>query len=129
MVQFRILSGSKSGALEVARQFPCSIGRAATDGLRLEDAGIWDHHLRLTLDPAEGFLLHLRSDALGLVNGQAFQSTRLRSGDLIEIGGVKLQFWLSETRQPGLEWRENLVWLGLAAVTLGQFGLIYLLLR
>ncbi|MBI3191685.1 MAG: FHA domain-containing protein [Pedosphaera parvula] len=129
MVQFKILSGSRSGSAEVARQFPYTVGRAAADGLRLQDAGIWDQHLRLALEPADGFVLHLHPQALGSVNGQPFQTARLRSGDLIEIGGVKLQFWLSETTQPGLKWRETLTWVGLAVVTLAQLGLIWLLLR
>lgn len=115
--------------MEVTGQFPYSIGRGASDGLRLEDAGVWDRHLNLTLEPADGFLLHLHPHALGTVNGQPFQTTRLRSGDLIEIGGVKLQFWLSETQQAGLRWRETLTWVGLGVVTLGQLGLIWLLLR
>lgn len=129
MVQFKILSGSRSGDAEVARQFPYTIGRAADDGLQLQDAGVWAHHLRLVLDPADGFVLHLLGSALGAVNGQPFQSSRLRNGDLIEIGGVKLQFWLSETRQRGLKWREILTWVGLLLITLIQIILIWLLLH
>jgi hypothetical protein len=39
-----------------------------------------------------------------------------------------MQFWLSETRQAGLRLREGLTWAGIAAVSLGQIGLIYWLL-
>ena len=40
-----------------------------------------------------------------------------------------MQFWLSETRQAGLRFREGLTWAGIAAISLGQVGLIYWLLR
>jgi hypothetical protein len=53
----------------------------------------------------------------------------LRNGDTIELGALKLQFWLAETRQFGLRLRETLVWLGIIAVFFAQFGLIYCLLR
>jgi len=52
----------------------------------------------------------------------------LRSGDVIEAGSLKLQFWLSETRQAGLRLREGLTWAAIAAISLGQIALIYWLL-
>jgi hypothetical protein len=53
----------------------------------------------------------------------------LRNGDLIEIGSVKLQFFLSETRQKGLRFRETLKWAAIAIISLGQIALIYWLLQ
>jgi len=49
----------------------------------------------------------------------------LRNGDAIEIGSLKIQFWLSEARQRGLRLREWFVWVLIAAVCLGQVALIY----
>jgi hypothetical protein len=40
-----------------------------------------------------------------------------------------MQFWLSETHQAGLRVREGLTWAGIAAISLGQIGLIHWLLR
>jgi hypothetical protein len=53
----------------------------------------------------------------------------LRNGDSIDIGSLKLQFWLSDTRQFGLRFREGLTWAALGFISLGQVGLIYWLLR
>jgi len=64
------------------------------------------------------------------VNGEAVTTSRLlRNGDSIEIGGVRLQFWLGETRQSGMRLQETLVWAGIGLVTLAQVVLIYFLLQ
>ena len=52
----------------------------------------------------------------------------LRNGDTIDLGGARLQFWLSDTTQRGLRFREWLTWAGIAAVTLAQVALIYWLI-
>jgi hypothetical protein len=129
MVQFRILSGKKAGASWVARRFPVLIGRSAAADLQVEENGVWDEHLRLELDLAEGFKLNVQPNALATVNGQPFQQTVLRGGDTIQIGSLKLQFFISETRQVGLGLREFITWTAIAAITLGQVTLIYWLLR
>jgi len=129
MVQLKILSGKKAGTAWVARRFPVRIGRSASADLRLEEDGVWDEHLQLDLDAAQGFVLNACPPALTAVNGQPVQRTLLRNGDAIDLGSLKLQFWLCETRQSGLRFRERLVWGGIAAVCLAQLGLIYWLLR
>jgi len=49
----------------------------------------------------------------------------LRNGDLIEAGSLKLQFWLTETRQKRMQVREWLTWIAIGAVCLGQVALVY----
>jgi hypothetical protein len=129
MVQLRILSGKKAGAVWNARRFPVHIGRAANSDLQLEEDGVWDQHLRLDFSPGEGFMLSTQAEALASVNGQPVQLTLLRNGDLVEFGSLSLQFWLSETRQAGFRLREILTWTAITALSLGQIGLIYWLLR
>jgi pSer/pThr/pTyr-binding forkhead associated (FHA) protein len=129
MVRLNILSGKKAGTAWVARRFPVRIGRSALADLRLEEEGVWDEHLQLDFHSAEGFVLNTCPQALAAVNGQPVQHILLRNGDAIDIGSLKLQFWLCETRQSGLRFREGLVWAGIAAVSLAQLGLIYWLLR
>ena len=128
MIQFSILSGKKAGTLWVARRFPVRIGRDDASDLQVEEPGVWDQHLRVDFIPADGFVLSAQTNALAAVNGQSVQETVLRSGDLIEAGSLKLQFWLSETRQAGLRGRELLTWAAIASVSLGQIALIYWLL-
>lgn len=129
MVQLHILSGKQAGATFVARRFPVRIGRAAASDLRSEEAGVWERHLEIQFQPGDGFKLRAEADALVQINSQPAQEVLLRNGDVVEAGSLKLQFWLGETRQPSLRWREGLTWAGIAAITLGQIGLIYWLLN
>lgn len=129
MVQFRILSGKKAGAAWVARRFPVRIGRAASAHLQLEEEGVWDEHLRLDFKPKEGFVLTRVPNALATVNGEPVEETTLRNGDILGIGALKLQFWLAPIRQRGLWFREWLTWISITAISLGQVGVIYFLLR
>jgi pSer/pThr/pTyr-binding forkhead associated (FHA) protein len=129
MIHLNILSGKKSGAQSVARRFPFHIGRAAQNDLQLEDDGVWDQHLVLEFQKYEGFNLATAANALAVVNGQRVQKTILRNGDIITLGSARLQFWLAAAQQRGLRSGENFVWTLLILVTLGQFILIYWLLR
>ena len=129
MVQLRLLSGRQAGTVWTARRFPVRIGRAQNADLRLEDDGVWDRHLMLQFRRADGFVLSTQPGALAAVNGEPVHEAVLRNGDTIDVGALKLQFWLSETRQFGLGLRETLAWLGILLVCLGQVGLLYWLLR
>jgi pSer/pThr/pTyr-binding forkhead associated (FHA) protein len=129
MIQINILSGKKAGAQSGVRHFPFRIGRDAQNDLQLEDDGVWDQHLTLEFQKKEGFNLETAANALTVVNGQPVQKTILRNGDIITIGSARLQFWLAAAQQRGLRFSENFVWALLIVVTLGQFILIYWLLR
>ena len=48
-----------------------------------------------------------------------------RNGDLIELGAVKIQFWIAKAEQIRLRWREWLTWLALILLTAAQVALIY----
>jgi pSer/pThr/pTyr-binding forkhead associated (FHA) protein len=128
MVQINILSGKKAGSSWVARRFPVRIGRSPEADLRAEEPGVWDEHLNLDLRRGEGFLLSTQGDALAAVNSEPIREPRLlRNGDMIEIGALRLQFWLAQPRQRGLGLRESLTWIALVAISLSQVALIYLL--
>lgn len=129
MVQLRILSGKKAGTQWSARRFPVRIGRSAANDLQLEEDGIWDEHFDLIFDRAEGFVLTACPDALVTVNREPVQTARLRNGDSIEVGAVRMRFWLGETRQLGLRLREWFVWTLIVAVSAGEIAIIYWLLK
>jgi len=114
-----------AGAEMVARHFPFRIGRATDADLVAGDEGVWDRHLELAFDPVNGFLLRAEGEALATLNGESFNEAILRNGDLIQIGGLKLRFWLSRTRQTGLGVREWLTWIALGLITASQLVLIY----
>jgi pSer/pThr/pTyr-binding forkhead associated (FHA) protein len=129
MIQLNILSGKKADSQPVARRFPFRIGRTAENELQLEDDGVWDQHLTLEFQPQSGFNLITAPNALATVNGEAVQNKILRNGDTITVGSVKIQFWLAAARQSSLLVRESFVWALLVFVTLGQFALLYWLIR
>ena len=129
MVQLKVLSGKRAGTTWVARRFPVRIGRSADADLQLEEDGVWDQHLQLDFNPVEGIVLTALPDAIATVNGRPVHQTVMRNGDAIDIGSLRMQFWLGETRQVGLRFREWLTWAGITAVSLGQVGLIYWLLH
>jgi pSer/pThr/pTyr-binding forkhead associated (FHA) protein len=129
MIQLNILSGKKAGTRTMARHFPFHIGRAAGNELQLEDDGVWDQHLAIEFNPQSGFSVATAPEALATVNGVPVQNIVLRNGDAITAGSVNIQFWLAAARQGSLRLRENLIWFLLALVTLGQFTLLYWLIR
>ena len=124
MVQLRVLNGSRAGSAQTAVQFPCTIGRSPNDTLQLNEAGVWDNHLQLDMQVPDGFRLSRLGEGRACVNGSEFDELLLRNGDVIELGAVKVQFWLSDVRQSSNRRRETLVWLGLAALVLLEGVLI-----
>ena len=129
MIQLQILSGKKAGTSLVARRFPFHIGRSSAADLCLEEEGVWEQHLEFELALPTSFVLNAQPNALATVNGRRVEQTLLRNGDLIEIGSLKMRFWLSPTRQIGLRFREWLTWSALVLLSAGQVCLIYWLLR
>jgi predicted component of type VI protein secretion system len=125
MVRLKVLSGRMAGTEHSARHFPFRLGRAATADLQLEEPGVWDSHAELTLDATGAFVLRAQSEALLAVNGRPCREAELRNGDEMDLGALKLRFWIGPTRQRGLRLREWLVWTTIALVTLGQLALIY----
>ena len=125
MVQLRILSGKMAGSSWAARRFPVRIGRSAVCDLQAEEDGVWDEHLTIEFRPADGFLLQSHAEAAVLLNGAPVVDSVLRNGDLIELGALKLQFWLADARQRGSTLREAVIWLVIVAVTATELVLVY----
>ncbi len=128
MVQLRVLNGSRAGTAHAASRFPCTIGRSTGDNLQLVEAGVWENHLQLDLQVSAGFRLCRLGQGRASVNGAEFDELVLHNGDVIELGAVKVQFWLAEVRQSDNRARERLVWIGLGALVLLEVALIRWLL-
>jgi len=129
VIQLKILSDKMAGTVVVARHFPFRIGRSAAANLRIEDAGIWDEHLILSLNVVGQIEATVQPGALATVNAQSVDHARLQNGDVIQIGAVQLAFELSPARRRSFWAREGLVWTGLALLCLAQVALIYWLLN
>ncbi len=124
MIQLRILSGKMAGDTKIVRHFPFRIGRSAENDLCLDESGVWDCHLTLSLQKREGFILNTAADAFAAVNEQPQTSTRLRNGDVISFGSAKIQFWLAPARLRGLVLRELFIWVLFAAVVAVEIFLL-----
>ena len=129
MVQLKILTGKKAGTSWTARRFPIRVGRDPSCDLQLEEQGVWNEHFQIGLNRSAGFVIETQPDALVTANGQPLQRAVLRNGDVLQIGSLKLQFWLAEARQRGLRSSECLVWGLILGITLGQVTLAYCLPR
>lgn len=128
MVQFNVLSGKQAGTQWVARRFPVRVGRSQEADLVLEDAGVWQEHFELRFERGHGYVIRATPDALTRVNGETLAEGLLRNGDVLDLGAVRLQFWLAATKPAGLATREWATWLLVGAMSLGQVALIYFLL-
>src|SRR6266516_1655392 len=121
MILLEVLTGKQAGTRWVARRFPVRIGRDSASDLRLEEDGVWDRHCELRCDPAQGVLLAVRPNALLTVNQESVSNPyRLRNGDSIELGSVRLRFWLADPPLRGSRLREAFVWTLIVAICLAQ---------
>jgi predicted component of type VI protein secretion system len=128
VIQLSILYGERAGREFVARRFPFLIGRAPPNHLPIQADGVWDRHLEIHFRRDDGFHLKTCAGALVAVNGQPVTQTRLRNGDLLELGSLKLRFWLAPAVQHSLRPRELLTWGALGVLVLLELVLIYALL-
>jgi pSer/pThr/pTyr-binding forkhead associated (FHA) protein len=120
MIRLRILSGRQAGAERQISEFPCTVGRSKSDDIRVEDAGVWDKHLTITYEPGEGCSVSRNPRATALLNRGPLDEGRLRSGDELEIGAVRIRFRLSDPVQRDLRNRERLAWALIATLAVAQ---------
>jgi pSer/pThr/pTyr-binding forkhead associated (FHA) protein len=125
MIELRVLSGAKRGSVLEGESLPLTLGRAATDHFRLEDAGVWDKHAHFERAEGGEITLTARKDALVTINGTKVRQTTLKSGDLLEFGGTKLRFGLKPAKQPPLQTREFFTWSLLLLVTVVQGIIVF----
>jgi hypothetical protein len=128
VVQLSILNGEQAGRECVARRFPFVVGRSPQPHLPLPANGVWDRHLVIHWRRSDGFHLETCPGALVSVNGLPVTETRLRNGDLLELGSLKLRFWLAPVVQRSLRPREWFTWGALGVLVLLELALIYALL-
>lgn len=128
MILLQILSGQKAGRQFTGTSFPIQVGRDAAADISLDEAGVWPRHFQITWQP-QGLVCQVEKNALLRINDEPADRAVLRSGDVISIGAIKIQFVLSPVRQSSLLARECLIWIAMALLCLSQVALIYGLLR
>lgn len=129
MFLVRWLSGPVAGSETEVDRLPLRIGRAPDADVRIESAGVWEHHFTVerTLDGRVGLLAN--PECLTLVNGAPAGRVNLRNGDLLEFGDVRGQFWLAPAVPEGLRAREAAAWLCIAGLGLVQVWACWWLCR
>jgi pSer/pThr/pTyr-binding forkhead associated (FHA) protein len=125
MLQLTVLGEGRDQVTPVDR-YPFRIGRAPNDQLRIQAPGVWESHCTLEWRAPDGIHLVGCPEAIIVVNGQRVSEIRVRNGDLLEMGGVRLLLSVRPSPQRSFRLLEILVWIGLAAVGLAQ---VYLMLR
>jgi pSer/pThr/pTyr-binding forkhead associated (FHA) protein len=123
MLQLTRLGSGQLESVPVNR-YPFRIGRDASDHLRLEAPGVWGGHCTLELRAAAGIHLTGNPQAVTVINGQPVRETRLRNGDIIELGNVRLLASIGPAPQRSFRRLEALVWTALAALGLSQLYLM-----
>jgi pSer/pThr/pTyr-binding forkhead associated (FHA) protein len=127
MVHLTVLSGAQQGASRTYHRHPVRVGREPEADFRLEEPGVWPRHLTFDVRWTDGVWLEPHAEALTTVNGERLhQGARLRNGDVIEAGSVRLRFGIGPARQRGMRWRERVLWTAMLALCAGQ---VYLLWR
>ena len=125
LAQLQFLTGQPHRHYIWPNEFPVRLGRGSDCALRIEEEGVWEHHVAIKLDDENRFQLMRLSDASVMVNGEPMTEFQpLANGDVLALGSVKLQFWLGTVQQQRLSTREAAVWALLTAVTAVQVCLL-----
>ena len=108
MLHVDILTGRMAGTNFVIRHFPFRVGRGPNSHLRIEESGVWEDHLTVELAKDLAIQASFAEEALGVVNGEKTGLAKLRNGDTVDLGSVKLLFWFSPPIQASFASREIL---------------------
>jgi pSer/pThr/pTyr-binding forkhead associated (FHA) protein len=123
MLQVTVLGQAQATVTQIS-SYPFRIGRAPGDHLRIQAPGVWDNHITLEWRAAEGIHLVGSPESLTAVNGHLVKETRIRNGDLVQIGGVRLLLSVAPAAQRSFRPLEIVIWTALGAVGLAQLYLM-----
>ncbi|MGC8742431.1 MAG: FHA domain-containing protein [Verrucomicrobiia bacterium] len=129
MAKLSVISGKNKGLSIKLDKFPFTFGRADNADLSIDEEGVFDRHFQITHIPGDGYYIEAFEPALVAVNDLYITKTRLKNGDFIQSGNVKLRFWLAEVKQKNFIFREIIIWFWLTLLTFGQVFVIYWLLK
>lgn len=125
MVRLDVSSAGETPATHLLRQFPCVVGRGSDCGLRVAASGVWERHAEIDLKGDAGFAVRAVGDGVVVLNGVAVKDARIRNGDQIEMGGLKIRFWLAPVRARPHRGGDIVFWGLCALAVLGMLTLIF----
>jgi pSer/pThr/pTyr-binding forkhead associated (FHA) protein len=99
-----LLKGPAAGSEFPLTEARTLIGRSSAAGIQLDDRSVSHEHASIELGP-EGFGVRDLASTNGVrVNGAAVETSDLKHGDRLEIGGCELQY-VVESRGGGRTWQ------------------------
>ena len=88
-----VADGEQSGAIHQLRPGTCSIGRAGSNEIRLDDPSVSNEHARIRWEGDSAItLIDLGSENGTRVNGRRTQQHALRHNDVVLAGETRLVF-------------------------------------
>lgn len=117
MIELVELGGRLPGRRFQPGAAPVRLGRHPGVEVVLPEPGVWDRHAEIRLHPDGAFHLRGLGDAHLTVNQEPVQEHRLRGGDVLGIGSVRLQFGIRGAAQSSMAPWELGVGLLIAGVT------------
>src|SRR5262245_48018196 len=105
MIQLQIGVTGKPIRFADIKKFPFVIGRGPWTDLQVQEPGVWERHLEVGFYNG-AIQLSVLDNAIASRNGEPFQNMPLRNGDTIELGIVRIGFFLGAVTQKGFRLRE-----------------------
>ena len=94
--RLHVIEGSLAGKEFELSRTPIAIGRTVENDVQLDDGTVSRYHCKLFLEGDSWKLLDNRSAHGVKVNGEPYATCRVRPGDTLEIGHLKLRFLAPE---------------------------------
>lgn len=129
MVHLRISILSQPDREVVVGSLPARLGRSPRCEIVCEADGIWDEHLRLTLDPSHRLAVEAVHHALVTVNDQRIGHAVLKPRDRINCGGATLEISLAPPVARANALAGIAIWIIFGLTFVLQFVLAVTLLR
>lgn len=118
------------GARVVAMdRMPFVVGRGPEAALTVEAPGVWERHLSFDLVRGKGLVVSVGPGAVAYVEGRAFDHHRVRNGDEVKAGVLRLRVSVGPPRRKRLKVGDWMLWGMLALVSAGQGVVVWWMLR
>lgn len=116
MLQLHVTDDRGTVASHIATADSFLIGRSSQAQLRLDSAGVWEEHARVSLAESSRhpdqhrYIIEALGQSIVSINGQIITAKELAIGDEILLGAARLTVSLAPPNQKKLVMQEWFVW-------------------
>ena len=116
MLQLHVTDERGTVTSHIAAESSFLIGRSAQAQLRLDSAGVWEEHARVSLAESSRYpnqhryIIEALGESIVSINGQIITAKELAIGDEILLGAARLTVSLAPPNQKKLVLQEWFVW-------------------